>query len=143
MIGEEDRHTLKALHRALCMGCVLFLLVLAFLNHTNGAEMNPAPTFLVPFGLSSLLLLVPAFVLFNQRLARMRAEVPNEPFATLRAALIIHWALIEVSCFVTGVVFLLTGSWLVFCAALFAVATLAARAPTATRVAFWLTGMRG
>ncbi len=140
MLREEDRRALKVLHGALCIGCVSFLLVLVFLNNSNGAALDPAPTILVPLGLGSLLLIVPSFLLFHRRMERMRSM--PEPIAALRASLIMHWALIESTCFVNAVMFLLTGSWLAFGAAVFAVGVLVLRMPTDPRVDTWLTGVR-
>lgn len=143
MPTEEDRRSLKVLHGALCMGCALFLLVLVFLGNMNSPALDPAPALLTPIGLASLLFIGLSFLMFSTRITRMHTTFTHDPFTRLRADLILHWAMIEASCFANAVIFLLNGSWLVCGAALFALAVLAVRRPTDSRVDGWLTGSHG
>lgn len=140
MQHTNEQRSLQILHGALCMGCVLFLAVLLYLNSTNGPAVKDDLRVLEYVGLASLMLVPLSFVLFHKRLAHLRTAAA--PFSTLRAALIVHWALIEGTCFFNAVVFLVTGSWVAFGAAVLALVILASRAPTQSRVVAWLTGPR-
>lgn len=139
MLQTDELRSLRVLHGALCMGCILFLAVLIYLKSTNGTIGDTDLELLVLPGIGSLALLPVSFLLFRKQIAQL--QVPTtQPFNALRAALIVHWALIEGACLFNAAIFLATGSWIAFGAAVLALVVLASRAPTETRTVQWLTG---
>jgi hypothetical protein len=130
-----DRRSLRTQHFALCMGCALFLIVAWYLG-----PLGPAvPEVLGWAGIAALLLVGLAFLLFRKGVARIPLA-SGDGLAELRAALILHWALIESVCFFNAVIFLLNGAWMGLGAALFALLVLILRVPTDARIDAWLTG---
>lgn len=139
MQHTDELRALRLLHGAPCMGCIMFILVLIYLDRTNGPSGDREPGVLVVAGLSSLLLIPVSFMVFRGRIGQLQ-QGSAEPFNALRAALIIHWALIEAAFFFNAVVFLVSGSWFVLGASALALAVLASRAPTEARIIDWISG---
>lgn len=89
--------------------------------------------------LTSLILMPIPHILLSEKvgiLQRGSVEASN----TLRAALIIHWVLIEAAFLSNAVVFLITGSWSVFGASVLAMAVLASHPPTGPGSMNWISG---
>lgn len=139
MAQPDDQRSLKVLHGALCVGCLMFLLVLIYLDRMNGPTGNADLKILAVPGLATLILIPLSFFIFRKRIQQPRSAVAISPIAELRAALIIHWALIGSACFANAVLFLLTGSWIAYAAAWIALVILISRAPTERRIDTWIT----
>ena len=136
--GEELRQ-LRIIHLSLCIGCLLLLVVLGFLSVQgqvpSAPEWAPALHLLGPVSLG---LLVVSFALFRKKFILL-GTTPS-PAGDLRAALILHWALIELPCLLNALIFHLTGSLAALGCAGLALMVLVLRHPSPARVQRWSTG---
>lgn len=139
----EFRRSLTILHGALCLGCAMFMGVVVFLWSEGTVPMAEGELELLPnVGLAAALVLPTlAIVLFRQR---VRALPLGAPFPELsngvRAACILHWALIESALLLNLVIFMLTAKLPAGGLAVVLLLLLFLRAPSEKRIQRWLTG---
>ncbi|MBK8615127.1 MAG: hypothetical protein IPN85_17080 [Flavobacteriales bacterium] len=138
----EFRRSLTILHGALCLGCAVFMGALAFLWSEGTIPMGQGElAFLPNVGLAAAVVLPTlAILLFRQRIRAL----PWAPFPELstgvRAACILHWALIESALFFNLVIFMLSAMLPAAGLALVLLLLLILRAPSEKRIQRWLTG---
>lgn len=135
-----EQRSLRILHLSMLAGCALFLGVshVVPLENTLGAELSGT---LLIVGAASLVMIPVAFAVFRALLRQGPFDLHHpESLGRLRAALIMHWALIEVPCFLNLVLRMLTDSPVHAGLAVAAMAVLAFRAPTPSRLAHWAAG---
>lgn len=138
-----DRNTLLTLHRALCAGCGLFALVTLGMYFTGTVPLHPdLPAELQWIGLLLGGALVPvAFAVLRSLLVRVGEDFEVGALGRrVRAAGIMHWAVLEGGVLINLVLFLLTGSWVSFATALAILLVMVLRAPKEELYARWLTG---
>jgi hypothetical protein len=141
MQQHSDRHSLRILHLALCAGCAFFLLVIVWVDSQQGPQGDTELSRpMSVMGYAALGLVPIALLLFRKRVARIPGTITADPLHDLRAALILHWALIEAACFFNGIVFMLSGSWAAYTCACIVLAVLLTRMPTDRRIDHWLMG---
>ncbi|MBL0035146.1 MAG: hypothetical protein IPP26_05110 [Flavobacteriales bacterium] len=139
----EFRRSLTILHGALCLGCAVFMGALAFLWSEGTIPMGQGElAFLPNVGLAAAVVLPTlAILLFRQRIRALPVGAPFSELATgIRAACILHWALIEGALFVNLVVFMLTAMLPAAGLAVVLLLLLILRAPSEKRIQRWLTG---
>ena len=140
MIPETDLKSLRVLHGALVLGCAFAFIVPAFvLPVTHPGLPLFTGTYEMP-GVVALALLPLAFVLFNRSIADVRTKTGKAQHEALRAALIMHWAVIEAAALINAAFCFLEGGTANYFAGAIAVVALAIRAPTRTRVDQWCIG---
>jgi len=140
MDPHSEQRSLAIIHIALVMGCLMFLVVAWNLGPLDATDRELSDIFLV-LGAAALGLVPISFLVFRLKL-REGPFMLEEPkgFGKLRAALIVHYALIEVPCMLNIVLLLITGSMVHAWLALACMAILVLRAPTAAMVQAWATG---
>ncbi len=140
MINDTDLRGLRVLHAALVIGCVLALVVAGVASpapHVDG------PWFSGQFeviGAGALALIPVSFVLFNRSLVGVRANTGKAQQDALRAALIVHWALIEAPALINAGLCFVEVSKGNLLAGGVAVAVLVSRMPSRSRVDGWCLG---
>ncbi len=139
----EFRRSLTILHGALCLGCAMFMGVLAFLWSEGTIPMGQGEiAFLPNVGLAAAVVLPTlAIVLFRQRIRALPLGAPFPELSNgVRAACILHWALIESALFFNLVIFMLSAMLPAAGLALVLLLLLILRAPSEKRIQRWLTG---
>jgi hypothetical protein len=138
------RRQLALLHLALCLGCAAFMGVTAFLWSTGTVPLSERDA---PTGLSTAALTVAvglpllAMVLFRQRIRNASpGGAPQAQDMHVRAACVLHWALIEAALFFNLVVFMLHADTMHWGIAAALLCLMVLRAPTERRMQRWTTG---
>ena len=140
MINDTDLKGLRILHAALSIGCALALVMARFAS--------PAPDIGLPWFSSQLellataaLILIPiSLFLFKRSLVGVRASTGPAQSSALRAALIVHWALMEAPAMINAVLCFVEVGKGSFLAGWIAVAFLISRFPDRPRVDRWCLG---
>lgn len=137
MDQESERRSLTIIHLALVMGCIMFFGVAWSMGPLDNTAPELADVFSI-VGTAALMLVPVSFAVLRRKLREGHAYF-HDPSgrARLRAALILHYALIEVPCMLNIVLLLMTGGMLHAWLALACLAVLALRAPTSTRIQAW------
>ncbi|MCC7502424.1 MAG: hypothetical protein IT229_07830 [Flavobacteriales bacterium] len=139
----EFRRSLTILHGALCLGCAMFMGVVTFLWSEGTVPMGQGDlSVLSNVGLAAAVLLPTlAIVLFRQRIRALPLGAPFPELSNgVRAACILHWALIESALFFNLVIFMLSAMLPAAGLALVLLLLLILRAPSEKRIQRWLTG---
>ncbi len=139
----EFRRSLTILHGALCLGCAMFMGVVAFLWSEGTVPMGQGGlAVLSSVGLAAAVVLPTlAIVLFRQRIRALPLGTPFPELSNgVRAACILHWALIESALFFNLVIFMLSAMLPAAGLALVLLLLLILRAPSEKRIQRWLTG---
>ncbi len=140
----EFRRSLTVLHMALCMGCALFLGVTAYLWSDGAVPMmkgEAMPALSILGMVSAAVIPVLAMVLFRQKIRSLPVGAPfAEQASAVRAATIMHWALIEGALFFNVVVFMLQADTLHWGIGVALLMLLVLRAPSERRMQGWLNG---
>lgn len=139
----EFRRSLTILHGALCLGCAMFMGVVAFLWSEGTVPMGQGGlAVLSNVGLAAAVVLPTlAIVLFRQRIRALPLGTPFPELSNgVRAACILHWALIESALFFNLVIFMLSAMLPAAGLALVLLLLLILRAPSEKRIQRWLTG---
>jgi hypothetical protein len=138
------RRDLTALHLALCLGCAAFMGVTIYLWSTGMVPLSgeeAVPELSVLALVAGVLLPALAMLLFRQRIRALPLGAPFGELATgVRAACILHWALIEGALFFDLIVFMLQADTLHLGVSLALLALLVLRAPSERKLQRWLTG---
>lgn len=133
----SERRSLTIIHLALMMGCIMFLGV----AWSMGPLDAPTPELTALYtgvGTAALLLIPLSFVVLRRKLREGSFLLhDNNSRARLRAALIMHYVLIEAPCMLNIVLLMWTGAMLHAWLALACLSVLALRAPTPARVQAW------
>jgi hypothetical protein len=140
----EFRRSLTILHLALCVGCALFLVVTAYLWSDGAVPMmqgEAIPALSILGLVSAAAVPVLAMVLFRQRIRSLPVGASFDQLASgVRAAAIMHWALIEGALFFNVVVFMLQADTLHWGIGVALLMLLVLRAPSERRMQRWLNG---
>lgn len=139
MDAHSELRSLRLVHLALSAGCLFFLVVAHLMGPLEGTEqeLKELPRLV---GFASLALVPAAFAVFHHQIRKGPFDLQRmEHFGQLRAALIVHWALLEMPCILNTVLLLLTGALEHAMLAAGCLAVLALRAPTASRLLRWAT----
>lgn len=140
---DMNLRALRILHFSLVAGSIAFLAVFTLARREPDAEDLPdlEATFQLVGALSMAGVGV-AFMMFKRLLQQGSAStISMDRFAAVRAALIVHWALIEGICMLNGIFHFLSGSLLNLGIAIAAMVVLIARAPTRNRLDKWMLGI--
>lgn len=143
MTTDTDLRALRILHFSLVAGSIAFLAVFTLARRQPDA--TDLPDLEHVFQLAGALAMtgvVVAFITFKRLLQQASIRnVSTDRFAAVRAALIVHWALIEGICMLNGIFYFLSGSLLNLGLAIAALVVLISRAPTRERLEKWMLGI--
>lgn len=140
---DTDLRTLRILHFGLVAGSIALLAVFTLVRTQPAAKDLPdlEATFQLVGALSMAGVGV-AFMMFKRLLQQASASNSStDRLAAVRAALIVHWAMIEGICMLNGIFYFLSGSLLNLGIAIAAMVVLIARAPTRNRLDKWMLGI--
>jgi hypothetical protein len=143
MDTPHDRRQLFLIHRALCVGCALFLGMMLVLYAVGTVPLSPGlPMELQWLGLGVAAVAVPiAFAVFRSLLVKVSEEFNAETVVQrVRSACIVHWALIESAVFLNLVLFLLSATWANLAVGVLALGVLFMRAPKSEAYQRWMGG---
>lgn len=140
---DTDLRALRILHFSLVAGSIAFLAVFILARTQPDAEDLPDLEAIFQLvGALSMTGIGVAFMMFKRLLQQGSAStISTDRFAAVRAALIVHWALIEGICMLNGIFYFLSGSLLNLGIAIAAMVVLIARAPTRNRLDKWMLGI--
>lgn len=140
MVSQADLKSLRILHGALVLGCAFAFIVPVFLLPSTHPSLPVfSGTYEIP-GAIALVLLPVSFALFNRSIRSVPAQMGRAQHDALKAALIMHWAVIEAAALINAVFCLLEGGMANYFAGAIAVVVLALRAPTRKRTDQWCMG---
>jgi hypothetical protein len=141
---EEFRRSLTILHLALCLGCAAFLGVTAYLWGKAVTPLFSSGTipWLSELGVATAVILPTiAVILFRRRIRSVvEAGGGTDPLMPIRAACVMHWAVIESALLFNLVIFMLQAQPLHWGIAAALLVLMVLRAPTERRLQRWTTG---